>query len=93
MSPLLKYHQAQENCKHQFGSETSGRLVEPMSIEIGNALLKEANRHSIYIRIVSSLRIFSFGTFNSFQAGLGRNQVYGAFCYAQMVQTSLNQFS
>ena len=32
-------------------------------------------RHSIYIRTVSSKLLFSFGSFDSFLAGLGRNRV------------------
>ena len=38
--------------------------------------------HSMYIRTVS----FSFGTFDSFLAGFGRNLVYSACCSAQMAQ-------
>ena len=38
----MTYQQAQINCRHKFGSYYSGRLVEPMSIEIGTALLTKA---------------------------------------------------
>ena len=38
----------------------------------------------IYIRTVSSQLLITFGTFDSFPAGLGRNRVYCACCIAQM---------
>ena len=41
-------------------------------------------RHIIHINTVSCWLYFSFGTFDSFLADLGRNQVYGACCSAQM---------
>ena len=48
--------------------------------------------HSMYIFLDSkTLPLFYFGTFDSFLAGLGRNQVYGACTNDQY--TSLNQFS
>ena len=37
-------------------------------------------RHSIYIRTVSSKLLFSFGSFDSFLAGLGRNLVSTLRC-------------
>ena len=60
-----------------------------------SAVLKRVKkRHSIYIRTVGFQLIFNFGTFNSFLAGLGRNQVYGAVHVAltKWSKTSLNQF-
>ena len=47
----MTYQQAQINCRHKFGSYYSGRLVEPMSIEIGIALLTKAKA---LINVVSS---------------------------------------
>ena len=38
----MTYEQAQINCQQKFGSYKYGRLVEPMSIEIGNALVAKA---------------------------------------------------
>ena len=38
----MTYQQAQINCQQKFGSNYSGRLVEPMSIEIGKALVTKA---------------------------------------------------
>ena len=36
------------------------------------------SHHSMYIRIVRPWLLFSFGTFDYFLAGLGRNQAYSA---------------
>jgi hypothetical protein len=38
----MTYQQAQINCRQKFGSYYSGRLVEPMSIEIGKGLVTKA---------------------------------------------------
>ena len=38
----MNYQQAQISCRQKFGSYYSGRLVEPMSIEIGKALVTKA---------------------------------------------------
>ena len=38
----MTYQQAQINCQHKLYSYQSGRLVEPMSIEIGKALVAKA---------------------------------------------------
>ena len=38
----MTYQQAQISCRQKFGSYYSGRLVEPMSIEIGKALVTKA---------------------------------------------------
>ena len=51
----------------------------------------QATAHSIYIRTVSSQLFFIFGTFNSFLAGLGRNQVHGACCSVQMAHKPVFQ--
>ena len=47
--------------------------------------------YSIYFWTARPYLLFYFGTFDSFLAGLGRNQVYGACTNDQY--TSLNQFS
>ena len=39
----LNYTEAQENCKTKFGPGLVGRLVEPQTIKIGNALVRKAN--------------------------------------------------
>ena len=56
------------------------------TIDLSNA---EAFFHSIYNRTVCSQLHFSFSTFNSFLAGLGRNEVYVACCFSQT--DNLNQ--
>ena len=38
----MTYEQAQINCQQKFGSNYSGRLVEPTSIDIGKALIAKA---------------------------------------------------
>ena len=40
-------------------------------------------RQIIYIRTVKPCLLFSFGTFDSFLAGLSKNQMFGACCLTQ----------
>ena len=41
-SKYLNYTSAQENCKSKFGPNLVGRLVEPQTVKIGNALMRQA---------------------------------------------------
>ena len=53
---------------------------------------RKVMRKTLYInQTITSKLLFSFGTFNSFMAGLRRNGVYKVCCSAP--KTSLNQFS
>ena len=53
---------------------------------------KDRLLHSIYIFGSKTLAaLFSFGTFDSFLAGLGRNGVYGGCCSAPMACKLVSQ--
>ena len=53
-------------------------------LEAKNEILANSQKAIIYIRAVRPSLLFRFGTFNSFLADMGKNQVYGARFYAQM---------
>ena len=62
--------------------------VQPSLLRNGKVGTK---RHSIFIKTVRHKLLFSFGTFDSFLAGLGRNRVYRACCSAQTVHKPVQQ--
>ena len=61
------------------------QLSKWMRCEKYDALHLHTYAQYIYIRTVSSYLLYSFGTFNSFLTGVGRNRVYVACCSAQAV--------
>ena len=72
----MTYQHAKLNCRHKFGSYYSGRLVEPMSIEIVKALVTKAKDLNV---IGSSSRAVWIG-----YDQIGRDNVYSTYSQAHV---------